>query len=236
MISIVMTYYNRQTLLDKTLESIHRSAVKDYELIIVDDASDPALVCGEAKIIRIEPQDKWWHNPCIPFNMGIREAKGEIIILQNPECYHIGDVLSYARDNITPNLYLSFACYAFNERETETFHTGAIPILENHTFRHPENNGWYNHSLYRRAKYHFCSAIMKDDMDKLGGFDERYAEGVSYDDDDLVKRIQKQGMRVNIVDNPYVIHQYHRPFSYMVDNMKMLHARNKDLYYSTWQK
>lgn len=57
-ISMIMAYYQRQTLLNKTLESIHTSANKDYELIIVDDASAEPLVCDEAKIIRVDKKDK----------------------------------------------------------------------------------------------------------------------------------------------------------------------------------
>jgi len=39
MISIAMGYKNRKDLLLRTLESFRKSAVKDYEVILVDDAS-----------------------------------------------------------------------------------------------------------------------------------------------------------------------------------------------------
>jgi hypothetical protein len=129
MISVVMAYFQRQELLNKTLESLDKSKVKDYELIIVDDASAIPLVCKRAKVIRIEPKDKWYHNPCIPYNMGFKEAKGDIVVIQNPECYHVGDVLSYVEQNLKGDTYLSFACYAINKKETEEFHKGVMPKL-----------------------------------------------------------------------------------------------------------
>lgn len=229
MISIVMTFYNRQALLDKTLESIHKSKVKDYELIIVDDASEPELICGEAKIIRIEKEDKWWNNPCIPFNMGIKAATGDVIILQNPECYHVGDILSFVNNHIRDGLYLSFSCYALNPTDTIDFHNGKRMSIKDRMYRHPENNGWYNHPEHRPVGYHFCSAITRRDMDRIGGFDERYADGISFDDDDLIYRIRKS-MQVRIVRNPYVLHQYHTPFTYRKEGYMDLHRKNKQLY------
>jgi glycosyltransferase involved in cell wall biosynthesis len=233
-ISIVMSYYNRQVLLDKTLESIHASEVKDYELIIVDDASDVPVVCDEAKIIRIERKDKWWHNPCIPYNMGFKAATGDIVVIQNPECYHVGDVLAYARDNAKPNRYLSFSCYALNRNDTQQLHHGIFPVIKDRVYKHPEDNGWYNHPLHRAVGFHFCSAITKDDLDVIGGFDKRYAEGIGYDDDDLVMRIKKRKMLLNIVEKPYVLHQFHMPMSYRVPNMRLLHQKNRQLFRSIW--
>lgn len=209
-ISIVTAFYNRQALLDKTLESIHKSSVQNYELIIVDDASAEPLVCDEAKIIRVDKKDKWYTCSAVAFNRGFREATGDIVIIQNPECYHVGDILKYVRDNIKNNQYYSFACYAINKDETSMFQDGIMPIIQNKRFE--DGNGWYNHSEYRPVGYHFCSAIMRRDLDKIGGFDERYSRGVAFDDDDFIRYIQTVGMDVKIINTPYVIHQFHTHF------------------------
>ena len=101
-ISIVTAYYNRKSLFIRTLNSIAKTAYKDFELIAVDDAShewerieDQESEFPFLKVIRIEEQDKWYSNPSIPFNIGIAKAKGDIIILQNPECFHTQDILTY---------------------------------------------------------------------------------------------------------------------------------------------
>jgi glycosyltransferase involved in cell wall biosynthesis len=235
-ISIVVAYFNRQGLLDSTLESIHASEVKDYELIIVDDASDIPVVCDEAKIIRIEKKDKWWHNPCVPYNMGFKAATGDIVVIQNPECYHVGDVLAFVRDNAKLNRYLSFSCYALNRNDTWQLHHGEFPVIKDRVYKHPENNGWYNHPIHRPVMFHFCSAIMRDDLMQLRGFDERYAEGIGYDDDDFAARIKKRKMMLNIVEEPYVLHQFHEPMSYRVADMRILHQRNRNLFRSLWQR
>jgi GT2 family glycosyltransferase len=234
MISIVMSFYNRKALLDRTLEWLHKSEIKDYELIIVDDASPEPLVCPEATVVRIERKDKWWHNPCIPFNMGFKKAKGDIILIQNPECMHQGDILKYVTETIQPKLYLSFACYAINEVQTKQLSLGVMPDIEDKSFGGKERNGYYNHSVFRPVGYHFCSAIMKSDLDKIGGFDEKYANGISFDDDDLAYKISASGIRIKLVDRPFVIHQWHVPFTYKQDGWRLWHERNKAIFESKW--
>ena len=228
-VSIVMAFYNRQELLDKTLESLERSTVKDYELIIVDDASAIPLVCSKAKIIRVEKKDKWYNCSAIAWNRGMREATGDLIILQSPECYHVGDILSYAVNNIKPNLYLSFGCYSINKAETEELHRGKLPVIVNALV--DGHTGWYNHTKYRPCAYHFCSAILRNDLDIIGGFDERYAYGVAFDDDEFIRVIRYIGMDVKIIDSPYVIHQFHTHFEFEAYSAwKEPHALNQLIY------
>ena len=103
MISIVSAYYNRKDLLINTLESLKNSEVKDYEYIVVDDVSsdehrieDLQELYPNLKVIRINKEDKWWVNPCIPYNIGFKQIKGDIVIIQNPECKHMGDIMKEA--------------------------------------------------------------------------------------------------------------------------------------------
>ena len=46
-------------------------------------------------------------------------------------------------------------------------------------------------------------------MDILGGFDERYGSGSSYDDDELLHRIKLLGLDIKIVDEVIGVHQWH---------------------------
>jgi hypothetical protein len=162
--------------------------------------------------------------------MGMREATGDLVILQSPECYHVGDVIAYAINNIRPNLYLSFGCYAINKEETVDFLKGINPKIGNYIIKETKN-GWYNHSQHRPKAYHFCSAILRKDLDIIGGFDERYARGWAFDDDDFIRRIKASGMNVNIVDNPFVIHQFHSHFEFNSSSIfSNPHAINQEIY------
>lgn len=240
MISIVTAYYNRLDLFMNTLKSIEKSEIKDIEVVVVDDGSSeehrleglterfPFL-----KVIRLEPQNKWWVNPCIPFNIGFKEAKGDIIIIQNPECKHMGDILKRSL-TIGVDEYISFACYSIDEETTY----GPIKNLQtiNRPVSHDGQTGWYNHSVYRPVGYHFCSVIHKSNLDELGGFDEKYANGLAYDDNEILYRINKMGLKVSIVDEPFVIHQWHYSGGNKIPNAQELINKNKNLLYNVTMK
>ena len=109
-ISIIMAYFNRKDQLKITLETIKSSKYKNKEIIIVDDNSridqrvdlfiDNYRNDLDIKVITIKENEKNWVNPCIAYNIGIKEASGEIIVLQNPEVMHVGDCLDFISKNL----------------------------------------------------------------------------------------------------------------------------------------
>ena len=119
-ISIVMAYHNRIEQLKVTLESISASKYSNFEVIIVDDASDDFHSVSkiinsydyEIKVLSITKEQKKWINPCIAYNFGFMLAKGDIIIIQNPEIVHIGDVLTYTANNIKDGMYIVYSVFS----------------------------------------------------------------------------------------------------------------------------
>jgi len=246
MISIVTAYYNRKKLFIRTLESIARSSlIQDIEVIAVDDGSkeeerleDLVSIFPFLRVKRLEPKNKWYSNSCIPFNIGFMMAKGDKIIIQNPECLHHNDIIKYTNENLSSNEYLSFGCYSLDKYTTDNLdeiltqkdiisniiHEGPLSI------KYDGDLGWYNHSLHRPVGFHFCTAITKDNLSYLGGFDERLSLGIAYDDDDLLKRI-KSVLKVVFVDSHIVLHQNHyssKSTSYQNRlNKNILIGRNK---------
>ena len=115
MISIVMGYINRKKQVEITIDTIFKSKHKNFEIIIVNDCDDDLNFLLEKydrnKIIIIENKDKEYINPCISYNIGLKKAKGEICILQNPECCHIGDILTTVNCLLKENDYMAFCSY-----------------------------------------------------------------------------------------------------------------------------
>ena len=246
-ISIVATYHNRKKVFEHTLKSISLSKYNNFEFIVVDDGSDEheriedlAQKYDFLKVIRLENENKWYTNPCIPFNIGFGAITGEIVIIQNTECFHTTDILSYVANVLTENDYITFATYSLTKEQTDNI-TGINEnvIEETKKIILPYVNqkseslgmlGWYNHTQYRPSAYHFCSAINKNKLLELNGFDERYATGMSYDDNEFLRRIYRLKLNVMISDENIVYHQYHgrgKQFDYNLVN------KNARLYETT---
>lgn len=248
-ISICMAAHNRRGLLERTLQTIALSAHKDLEVICTDDASnederfeDLAAIYPFLKVIRVDESEKWWVNPCIPYNMAFKAATGDVVIIQNPENFWLNDIGRYVNEAIRPNDYLAFACYALGEETTKqvfsTIKVGEPHWQEDTLFligpmqQKIGPNGYYQHSKYRPEYFHFCSAITRKDLEDLGGFDERYGMGIAYEDNDFINRIYRKGMTVIPVDDLMVIHAWHPPHS----SNQILVAKNHNLFYNITSK
>jgi GT2 family glycosyltransferase len=249
MISVVTAYYNRKKLFIRTLESMMPYYGKiDFEVVVVDDGSNEeerleGLVQDFPflRVIRLEKENKWYKNPCIPFNIGFAAIKGDKVIIQNPECYHLGAILEYVDKNLTTNTYLSFGCYSLDQENTDNdalfedkIHIGNVIKANNKSFKTDGDLGWYNHSKFRPEAFHFCAAMTLEDLLDLGGFDERYANGVGFDDDEFIWRIKAKKMNINFIDDHIVLHQNHyvKPDNIIEANKKRFESykRNKILF------
>lgn len=202
---VVMAYHNREAQLLKTLESF--SNYKDIELVIVNDSDPLSLPSLSFDVTTITIQEKHWINPGVNFNYGFKYAldkNPEGIIIQNPECYHVGDVMKSVRERLTENNYLSFACYSLGKDQDVDFRN-----FNNRTAVSNGDSAWYNHSKYRPEALHFCCAISANNLRKINGFDESFALGLGYEDNYLVHQVNTLGLKIEFIDDPYVLHQYH---------------------------
>ena len=100
-----MTFYQRHALLIETLKTFERYDPETFNVVVVDDGSPDDIVLPSLPfdVTIVKLRDKTWNNTCTVHNVGFHEAlKGnpDIIVIQNAECYHWGDVLGYARENL----------------------------------------------------------------------------------------------------------------------------------------
>lgn len=221
-ISIVIQYYNRRSHLLKSLCSISKSVLsKDAEIVIIDDASDKDQsidnICDffpdlNIVLFKFTKEEKWWSCPVITINKGISLCTGELIIIQCAEIYHNGDILLDAKNRIQKNDYLVYGCNALTEHESNNLSNPNV-----------EKKGWiwYQHSVNNNRCYNFCTAILKSDLMELGGFDERYANGISYGDDDFILRVRRKGMNVISIDEPYTYHLHHESMQFQPQTDKI---------------
>ena len=235
--SIVMAFHNRKPQLLRTLKTIGMSSkIDETEVIIVNDGSAPEHDLSDVPemfdfpiiVIDLPQEKKWYVNPCVPYNVGFKAASGEVIIIQNPECMHVGDIIAHVDENLGDDNYISYAAYSLNQPSTNGLDNIELNAESVKEHVHPlammpytkeGSLGWYNHSVIRPKGYHFCAAITSYNLlDELGGFDERYATGIAFDDDELMARIGRLGLDIEIYDEPMVIHQWHTSGNSFMNN------------------
>lgn len=247
-ISIVMGYYNRKNQIINTLNDFEtKYKTYNYEVIIIDDNSDKNHCLDDIiqnysfsiKYIKISENEKGNRiNPCVTYNKGFKISEGERIILQNPECIHIGNICKFVIENLSYDDYIAFSCFSCSSQKTTNLLLNDINLINNTIFKLDKMNCWYNHPIIRPVHYHFCASIMNDNLKLLGGFNEEFAEGHSYDDNEILLSIQ-YNLLLNIKTIPplqtFVVHQWHtrdaestikqKDFSIMLNRNKTLYEK-----------
>lgn len=225
--SVIFPYYKRPQILGKSLFSLqkHYESRRDFEVIFVLDLKNTAAERDEF-FSHLEPfwdkmrivvmdTDIYTYNSCRSYNIASERAKGDYLVISNPECIHKTNILAgldeeFGRD---PNVYVICACEA---------------ITDDGTFC-----SWYQHSIHNNRLLHFCSAISKDNFKKIGGFDEEYIYGIAYEDDEWRARVQHAKHRIILRDDLIVSHIEHSR-EYASSRSELI-RKNCELYKSKWE-
>lgn len=213
-LSIVMPYYRRASLLANTLWTFYeQSPTTDFELVIVnDDVPEQALneivsdamlpvTCGDVRIINTK-RDYEGRGPAFPINVGVREARGEYVILQSPECAHVGPVIDTMVQRLERRSkpYLCMRCVALPERcTTVPAEPSAVPS-DATEYAGPS----------RRVVYPFCAGFRRQTFIDIGGIDEQFTH-LGYEDDWLAWLVYETGFQVKLLclRDCCVVHQWH---------------------------
>lgn len=237
-ISIVIACYNRLNQVYHTLRTISKSSHNNFEVIIVDDGSDDSqrilnhISKEEFKfpidIIEIKKSEKSWVNPCMAYNLGLKYTTKEIVMIQNAEVLHSGDVLKFVNDHIEKKDWITFNCYGLSESDSKSLYEKNIDHNEYFNLIKTRSNkvggnsvmnqnvdGWLNHFEKHFVAYHYCGAIYKRDLLNYmnGGFSENFKNLVGGDDDHFVKMLIYHKFNFKISEfseeYPFCIHQWH---------------------------
>jgi len=203
MISITIANYNRKDSLKQCLNSIRSQDFKDFEVIVVDNASTD----GSVEMVRTYyPEVKLICNTenflfCKAQNQGIESAGGDFVLCLNSDCVLGKDYLKEA-----------FAAACFDEKigmvsakilriDKRTIDSTGLSLGRNRKAVERgygrEDKGQYSTAGYvfgvSGAAAFFRKKMLLDIKDEHGYFDERF--GMYYEDLDLCWRAQKKGWK-----------------------------------------
>lgn len=213
--SFLIPYYNRVRQFHNTLVSyweLYRGR-DDWEVIVAEDAKNPErdgllqlLISFRYQVNRrvscLKDTMVENRNPARLFDIAAGEAKGEFLIITNPECYHAVDVLGgldeeFGRD---PGAYVVCGCMHVV--------TTARPIRRMEEFEFKEKM-WYQHSQHRNRQLHFCSSLSREGWDRIGGFGGYDPRRVAKDDVWFHGKVKGAGIPIVTRDDLLVYHQQH---------------------------
>ncbi len=127
-------------------------------------------------------------NPSKAFNMGVRAAESDHIIITSPEVKPTSDVLAQFEKDIDKNIVCQVA-----DQDID----GNLTILVSKTFR-SDNPGMY-----------FLAMFQRKDIEAINGWDEEFMKGYAYEDNDFGERWVRAGLPFEIREDITATHQYH---------------------------
>lgn len=127
-------------------------------------------------------------NPSKAFNMGVRTAKYDNIIITSPEIKPTTNVLEQLEEHIGKNII----CEVWEEDEL-----GNLKLLVSSGFRSDS------------PAMYFLAMFRKEDIYKINGWDEDFMKGYAYEDNDFGERWKRAGLPYEFNDDIKALHQYH---------------------------
>lgn len=214
--SFIITYFKRPMLLQNTLVSFRHfySGRDDWEVLILEDKKNvvdheehTGLLevlgrFGDLPIVHKEMPFDNYSCPCSSMNYGVEMAQGKFIVITNPECFHIVDILSGFDNEFAKNenVYVVAAC-----QNVVGYPKGISDFSD---FKY-SGRGWYQHSGGKNNRcLNWCTAISKENYIKVGGFNEEYDKGLGRADVSFAQMVKRKIPFV-IRDDIICLHQSH---------------------------
>lgn len=234
-ISILIPNKNRDNLLSNTLMSINRQNYSIVEVLIFGEYNVKDLDKYKFPITIISDPDLLnCTTPVKIYNKLAKLARGELLIIQQPECYHVTNILDCVNKNSSNSNYLVFPVFALPNQDanilfeklisgnSETvvykgFVNMMMEKIEQLKLNYHYCKGWYHNSQYNNSCLNFLSAISRENFDNMLGFDERYWDGHWYYNNEFLERV-KLFLQIQSQDDHLCIHQWHSGGSVDVAN------------------
>ena len=228
MVSIIIPVFNQHEMTMECIDSI-RVNTQDYEIVIVDNGSDPPAEFDEVTYIRNE------ENLGFPkaVNQGIKAAKGDVVVILNNDIVctpHWLEILQGYLSNgldmvgpVTNSISGPQQVLIDEYDDLETLYNAA------RTHKNKNEGQWYP---FHRLVF-FCVAIKRKVIEKIGLLDEIYTPG-NFEDDDYCMAAIEAGFKLGIAKDCYVHHFGSVTHKAMNIDYQTLALRNRKIFDAKW--
>lgn len=221
--TLLITTYNRGTLLDRSLQRLCDLTIPDEVLVVSDGCADNTEVIVNEFKGKLPIKYIYNHNPghsicSMARNIGVKNCIGDLIITAEPELLFVTDIVKQmVEDNQQfPNQVIS-AGVIYHAQQGFSFHPGLTTdpesalkdvIVEDYEIQ-PRS---YNQSgLVKTVNMQatFVALYEKKWLMELGGWDEAFPGAWGFDDIELCTRLRINGINQHICPEMRALHQWH---------------------------
>ena len=211
LISIIIINYNGGNLLSQCLESVYNSDYQNYEVILVDNASnDDSHLKAEKQFPNIILVSNNKNLGSVGRNSGIKIAKGEFITLLDNDTKVNSDWLDEFLKNYRINGYGMYQGKLLLMDEPNKINSAGCMInIFGFSFARGTgeiDKGQYDDKIEINFPATSCAFIPKKIFEEIGLFDEEFFAYL--DDTDFGWRAMKQGIKSYFVSSVIVFHKW----------------------------
>jgi GT2 family glycosyltransferase len=246
-VSILIPSFNKVKLLEHTLQAyIKQDKPFNYEIIIlndyIQDDSTRTTQATETLVFKLlnklnvfyvftgqrnTKENVKWRIPGYAFNIGVKKATGNIILLACPEIYPME----------TDCLLKIVTPFLNNQQKIVTHPISVKDDREANFLKDLETNKKFTKTKEEyeklpdlKAWYPFFLAMYKKDYVDIGGYDEDFI-GNCFDDADIYSRLKLNGCTFLPIPDTTVLHLYHSRLNQQDAETVQGWAYNQKIYY-----
>ena len=244
LVSVILPSFKRGALLDLGLYSLTKQRTSfDFEIVVLNDGveDDTESVCKKYSNVRYfftgqrNAEDKSvWRVPGFAINIGVKQVKGDVIVLSCPEIWHLTEnSLEFAVTALEPKTLVFPRTIFFDDENM------ILPYLLNQSsplLEVPKQLLEASSSILKKNSnaytMPFFMTLHKQSFMDIGGYDERFT-GVCCDDNDLVDRLRLSHKRL-FLPSFSILHLYHTPVTGIINEFNEF-SKEYTYNYVLWQ-
>jgi len=198
-ITVIIPVHNSAEFLNDTLDALTESSYKQFEIIVVDDASkDESIdICKRKGIAAIQLPNK--SGPAAARNVGARNAKGDILLFIDSDVLVKHTTIARIAEDFIRNPNISAVFGSYDESpSSKDFLSQFKNLLHHYIHMNSDENA--------KTFWAGCGAIYRKVFLQIGGFDDLRYSKPSIEDIDLGIRLWRSGHQILLDKNLQVKH------------------------------
>jgi GT2 family glycosyltransferase len=234
-ISVVMVSHGAWKCTERAVQALQAHAGVPFELIIVDNASDPATRGHLSRLPKAHVLLNDHNEGFGPAsNRGAEHARADLLVFLNTDAYVTRGWLEPLREMLDDSSVAAVVPQYLNP-DGSLQEAGSLLAQDGsvHVYGDGDDAGHPSYRFRRIVDYGgaACLIVRRDVFQALGGFDRAYAPAY-YEDADLGLRIARRGMSVVYQPRSRVVHA--RYGSGSRDAAMRLSERNRSVFRTRW--